>query len=313
MIKSKFRRTQICFVITVFVISVVAIIALFKFSSSQPDGSVAAMTMAFFIFFYAILVIYNFIKNAPVVVFTSVSIVFKHPFKTTEYFWESVHSITLCKKENYTYLKIGGTNMECLSLTFHEAGKIILWDHVYSNLAEIRCYLNDKVKQKISDAEPSLKDSTLMYAEKKVYGRNPLFSFSALSILIMFIIFSVSFLSKASHSNFSVVAFLFPAALYFCAIGTQMNYFVVDQGSFIIKNYVFRWKNIRYPLKEINQFAFESQYRRSNTLRVITKDFKSKKYPADSLGDKQWRALYLDMTTISIPVRNDSTVYLGSL
>ena len=71
-------------------------------------------------------------------------------------------------------------------------------------------------------------------------------------------------------------ALLIPVGLLlilYCLFGTQMNYFVIDDGCLIVKNHYFPWKSRRLDLREIVEVNIESPYRRSDGLRVLMKDY----------------------------------------
>ena len=94
-------------------------------------------------------------------------------------------------------------------------------------------------------------------------------------------------------------------ACFFFGMGTQMNYFLIDNGYLIIKNHYFAWLNRKVSLQDVVEVDIEQPNKRSTGLRIITRDFKSKLYGAGSLRDRNWEELLNDLKLIDIPVRDD--------
>jgi hypothetical protein len=84
-----------------------------------------------------------------------------------------------------------------------------------------------------------------------------------------------------------------------------MNYFIIDNDSFIIKNHYFPWKRKIFSLNDILEMDIEQPNKRSKSLRILTKDYQSKLYGAGSLRQKNWDELRQDLKDIGIPVRSD--------
>jgi hypothetical protein len=95
--------------------------------------------------------------------------------------------------------------------------------------------------------------------------------------------------------------------------GIQMNYFLIDNGSLFIKNHYFPWFYKQIKLTDIAEVNIETPYRRSTSLKIVTRDFKSEIYGGGSLRDINWNELLTDLKTIGIPTRDDRSNSLNPI
>lgn len=65
--------------------------------------------------------------------------------------------------------------------------------------------------------------------------------------------------------------------------GWLMHYFQVSDKILLVRNHIFFWKRKAYLVDDIAEFTFETRGKMPYCLRVITKDYKSKIYPAGTL------------------------------
>ncbi len=204
-------------------------------------------------------------------------------------------------------LLLSGGDMECACINFGNEEKVFLWDDIYLNLSEIRLYLKENFKEKARDVEPKTKVVALPFLEKKLYKGNSLFSISTLYLLIIIIALGIPFKSHIFNTGYFFTISIF-VLIFFFTFGTQMNYFIVEDESITIKNHYFLWKHKVFKLIDINELVIEVQNRRSNCLRVITKEFESTKFAASTLRNKHWRAFRNDMIELGLPVRTEASI-----
>lgn len=88
-------------------------------------------------------------------------------------------------------------------------------------------------------------------------------------------------------------------------LNSQMNYFGISEHYFVVKNHNFIWKEKIYRLNNISEVVFETQGKMPNCLRIITKDFKYKLYPASTLCNETWLELKSALEKEGIKVRNE--------
>lgn len=244
-------------------------------------------------------------KTSPQIILDDEFITVKSLFKSDVYLWSNISEIYLSKKEPYKFLGTAVQIFEATSITFINGEKIILWDNMYSNVKEIRQFLYDKAYEKIKDPRSKLKNDSIKFITDKIYKGNPFTSFNTLVVIGAFIFILYLVIDGKNFSLTTNLVFLFPLFLYFI-FGIQMHYFMIENENLIIKNHFFFWKTRTFPLNEIWETNFETPYRGSRSLRILTKDYDSKLFGAASLKNKDWKELRKDLSNIGIPVRSDS-------
>jgi hypothetical protein len=89
----------------------------------------------------------------------------------------------------------------------------------------------------------------------------------------------------------------------------RLFYFGVSDHYLGIRMHNFFGVKKNYLLTDIREVVFESHYRMTTCLRIITDDFESKLYPADSLWSKRWMELKQTLEEKNIKVRNECVSY----
>jgi hypothetical protein len=306
MIRSRFRWIQLFVLIISFLFILSMAFVLYKTTpiwNSIPlmlvvTGSVGLAFYLLFIFF----------QRSPIVILDDEFITVKYPFQTKTYDWPSVKNIVLSKKEAYTILLKLGQLFEAIRIDFENGEKLILWEHMYSNLNQLRSFISKKAAGKIRDPVPSVSSKTLVSIARRKYDGNVYTSFN--SIAIFGIIFFMGYAVVSKPNLFPTIFLPVGAILFFyLLLGTQMNYFLIDDGYLIIRNHYFPWFVKEINLKDIAEVNIELPNRGSKTLRILTKDFNSEVYGGASLRHKNWNELLNDLKTIGIPVRDDGFLF----
>ncbi|MEO8712723.1 MAG: hypothetical protein ABI405_11395 [Parafilimonas sp.] len=248
---------------------------------------------------YRILLYY---KKCPVFIFNDDSIISKSFFKTKIYYWNELNDVNLSCKD--TGVLLGASKYEATTLKFENGDKIILWNDTYSNLSEIRQYIFEKAKEKIKDIPPEIKNISLQILGRKIYKGSGIINLNTILIVgsFFYCFIYVGYQLIEKPSLFGV--FILPA-FFFIGFGFQMNYFIIENDQFIIKNHYFPWRTISFSLNDILEMDIEQPNKRSTSVRILTKDFQSKLYGAGSLRQKNWDELRQDLKYIGIPIRND--------
>jgi hypothetical protein len=241
---------------------------------------------------------YLFFQKAPRVVFDPEFITARYVTGTKTRNWSSVTDIFLSRKEGFL-----GQSLEATVVVFDNREKLILWQDLYRNLTQMRGFLAQKAAGKIRDAVPDIKEKNLAVITRRRYAGNAYTSFNTLLIVGMIVFFIIAM----KHPKAESILFI-PAGfvlLLFFGVGTQMNYFVIDNGFLIVRNHYFPWKNKRIDLRQIKEVDVETPNKRSTGLRVLSSDFSSRLYGAGTLRSNNWTELLNDLKLIGIPVRND--------
>ena len=242
---------------------------------------------------------YSTFQKSPRILFDDEFITARYLFSEKAYRWSSITDIYLSRKENYMLQA-----MEATSIIFDNEDKLSIWQDVYSNCEEMRSYISQKSSAKIRDPRPNIVSSNLQSITRRRYSGNVYTSFNTLLVVGMAIFMFISTKGKAKSEILILIPIGF-IILLFLGVGTQMNYFLIDDGCLFIKNHYFPWVNKQVKLEDIVEVDIETPNKRSTGLRIITKDFKSKIYGAGSLRSGNWDDLLNELKLIGIPARDD--------
>ena len=238
-----------------------------------------------------------FFQRAPRIRMDENGITVKQLFKTYTYPWENVSNVLLTTQERYSIL-IFGYDMEAMKLILDENKALIVWSDMYRNMRQLRSFVSFKVENRIHFLTKKAQVAR-NFLEHKKYSGNVVTSFNTLLILGMTAFFLFTMKPKPQNGLSALIPLSFILVMY-VFLGTQMHYFEIHTNQLIIKNHYFPWLIKHYELNDIEEVALESPYRRSDGLRIITYDFKSKLYCAGSLRNRTWRELLSDLKEIGI-------------
>jgi hypothetical protein len=247
----------------------------------------------------SVFLLYTTFQKSPRIRFDDDLITLRYPFKTKIYHWSSVRDIYLSRKDSFLW-----QSMEATSIIFDNDDKLNIWQDFYRNCEQMRDIIFQKAEEKIRDPRPKILAGNLQLIARRRYSGNVYTSFNTLLIVGIAVFMGFSVWGKSGPG----FLLLFPVGivlLLFFGIGTQMNYFLIDEGCLFIRNHYFPWLNRRIDLHDIAEVDVETPNKRSTGLRIITKDFKSRIYGAGSLRSKNWNELLGDLNTIGIPARDD--------
>lgn len=248
----------------------------------------------------AISITVGFIKNTPIIILDKKGITYKNNFID----WSELSSAKLTGKGDMIF-----TSGECATLAFKDAEKIQIFDDFYSNISEMKCFIQEIVIEKKDDFEVSMQETNSIDMDQELfvpYKGNSIFTFEGFVLLglILFILF-LPFYSSKPISTKGMLFISLLAIFMFLMISKLMNYFEISKNFFTIKNHYYFWKKEDYPISDIREVVYEQQYRQPNRIRLITEDFKSILYIAASLNNKTWLEMKKDLESKNIIVRNE--------
>lgn len=248
----------------------------------------------------AIIMDFIFVKNSPKIVLSKKGILFKNIF----YNWNELSNTELTGKSN---LFLAPT--ECATLYFKNLKSIKIFDDLYYNTPDMKCFIQEIVidKKDTFKIPNSTINSNNIDSEFFIpYKGNPVFSFRGILMWSMILFFLyIPFFSKKSI-NIKELLFLIPLCQFWFILNSwMMYYFEISKNFFVVKNHYFFWKKDIYSISDIKEVVFEIQPKQANKLRIITKDFKTKFYLAGSLKDKTWLEMKDELESKNIKVRNE--------
>lgn len=224
--------------------------------------------------------------------------------------WNEVEKIELTGKSRNRSIFAETTNLDLKS------GKgIDIIAAYYQNMPNLRMTLR-QVHQFLANNEPvQLKQNTdtrtlesinhLNFGEMNNYSGNHFLSFNGIVIygMIAFSIFVLLILDSPKY--FGSIAAFSMSGIFYGFVGYQLHYFYLDKNYLVVKNHVWPWVNHVYKIEDIKEVVFEIPFRKSISLRVITKGYQSKLFPAGSLSNKTWKSLREELTGMKVHIRNE--------
>ena len=184
--------------------------------------------------------------------------------------------------------------MEATALHFKDGSRKYIYDDLYANSWQLKSFLEQIVVYKkpyeVSVPDMIAEEPDLAYME--VFKGNPAFSFRGIILwgLIGFMLYLTFFGGKPVDPKVTVF-FIGLSIFLFLMISLSMNYFGLTSEYLIVKNHHFIWKKHFYKLSNIKEIVYETQPKATYALRLITRDFKTKKYAAGTLRAKHWLEL----------------------
>lgn len=258
---------------------------------------------AMLVFFIGYSLVKSYIKNSPKIIMDFEKILIGD--KT--YFWKKIQNVKMTGKKSFGLFSY---QMEVTALVFENNITEYIFDDMYSNYWEIKSF----IKQIVVDKKEVFEINDIKIMENEVEKENfeefkgsPFFSFRGIMMwsIILFSLFLIfSPIRKISYSN--ALKFFIPLGLFWFAFNAYcMHYFELSKNYFVVRNHYFWWVKDIYKNSEIEIIVYESQAKQPNNLRVITKTFKRKIYPAGTLNDQKWLEMKTELEKKSIKVRNE--------
>lgn len=227
--------------------------------------------------------------------------------KDKTYFWRDLQNIKLTGKKGFGFFNY---QMEVATLNFNDKKTEYIYDDMYSNTWEIKSFIQQIVIDKKDTFKITSQNTSPKEIEKEnfyAFKGNPVFSFRGLmmwgliSCFVYILLFTEGKISKLD----ALKAFVPLCAFWFLMNAYCMHYFELSKNYFVIKNHYFLWIKDINKISDIEEIVFESQGKQPNSLRIITKDFRRKLYPAGTLKDNQWLEMKGEFEKRNIVVRNE--------
>ena len=303
--KIKFYTTLILTFLVFLVMGFCVLLALLK----QPGGQdFKAKSILFILFipgslFMAFYTLFKYFKNVPPVRADD-NFIF---FNDKGFALGDIEDIQFSGKVNFPYLL--SYPMEATAIVFKSGLIKHIFDDMYENASELKYFLHARMlpgeKNNIENVYPvSQEELDSEYFE--TYTGNQFFSLRGISTWGIICLFGyLAFYGKKKLSAGGIVVCLFFAFMWFIGHSFFVYYFKLSHSFLVIRNQNFFWIRKAYRISNIREVVFETRHKMPNYLRVITKDFKNKRYPAASLRDKTWLGMKDKLESLGINVRNE--------
>lgn len=247
--------------------------------------------------------LYRYIKNAPTITLDNEFI----SFNNQTFSIADIDKVELTGKRPFRYAI--DFPMEAATLTFNSGETKYIFDDMYSNSWEIKSFLEQVIVENRDFSKPTENQIDISSVNKdyyETYKGTVISSLRGISLwgLIGFFAYMLLNNSKPTTTGLLIGFFCF-SSFWFFFHTYLMNYFQVSDNFFVVRNHNFFWIKKPYNIKDIKEVVFETQGKMPNCLRIITKDFRNKLYPAGTLRDKTWLDLKDKLETYKINVRSE--------
>ena len=275
----------------------------------RENGFVTMTAFSLFFILLGIFSLFKYYRNTPIAKTDQYQITFND---TEAYSWGDLQSAELTGKQPFRYLL--SYKMEGMILRFKNGKEKYLFDDFYVNLGELKSFIQQVIldKQTTFSYQPEITEANENIPETFVaYKGNQFISLRGIMLWSIYVIIIIMFTLRPGYLDninvpkfFSFLGIFCFSWYYFHSL--LMNYFQLSEHYLFVKNHNLPWRKKLYRLDEIKEVAVETQGKMPNSLRVITKDFRSSVFPAGTLNDKTWLALKEKLNSKGISVRNDS-------
>lgn len=251
----------------------------------------------------AFMLLYSYFRNAPIITIEGQTIKFAH--KTFDL--NDIKKISFTGKKPFRFIIT--FPMEGTTLKFNDGTEKTFFDDLYSNSWKIKSFLEQTIieQKEYKPSQPKKVDrSAIQFENREVFKGNQFTSLRGISLWGLLLFFAIFVLNKGGITSIrSILILFFFAASWFILQSWLMHYFELTKKYLIIRNHNFIWITKIYDLSEIKEVIFETEGKQPNCMRVITKDFKSRLYPAGTLRDENWLALKSKLENEGVLVRNE--------
>jgi hypothetical protein len=229
---------------------------------------------------------------------------------------DEVDEINLTGKEFERFM-FTSMPMEAISIVTKKSDKEVILVKYYSNMDRIRTALHfiklrlERQQEITSECfitverqEPEIKDLTSL----QKYGGNHLLTLNGLIVhgSLIFVLWLFVFSNSPMDLGVKTIVSLFALTFCFGLFGYQLHYFRLNTDYLLVKNHVWLWRNDAYLISDLREIVFEEPHKMSTSLRVITKNYETKLYPAGSVRRKSWSRLSKEFSKMGILVRNEA-------
>lgn len=255
----------------------------------------------------------HYLKTIKKIQIDNQGIKFTNLFRSEFIRWNDVQKIELTGKSQNM-----NTPMETTNLILNNEQRIEILAPYYKNISTIRIAL-EQVLESLDNRGPielkQIKETSKVeslgfvnYREMNKYSGNHFLSFNGI-IIYGWIAFSIYFLLTLDSTRYLgslLLVFSVSSGFFYSLLGYQLHYFYLDNNYLVVKNHVWPWVNHAYKIEDIKEVVFEIPYKRSISLRLITKGYQSKLYPGGSLRDKTWKAIKEEFKGLKVNIRDEA-------
>lgn len=261
-------------------------------------GAIISVAAILGFLFLGIYTVAQYTRNSPTIHVNLSGISFNDEF----FRWDQLEALALTGKQGFPYFF--SFPMEGARFQFKNGIVRYLYDDMYINTAEIKDFINQTVVEKKEyKGSVTMTNVSLKSADTKVFKGTQLATFRGIGLWGVILFFVTLIIQNPGKANFLIALILSSAVFFFNS--WMMNYMVLSDTSLVIKNHNLLWRKKVYALDQVKEVVFETRSKMPNCIRIITRDFKNKLYPASTLSNKTWLELKAALEQKGITVRDE--------
>lgn len=253
--------------------------------------------------FLACYMVYAYWKNTPTI---TVDTQYLNVGSQT-YSLDRIQKVVLTGKMPFRF--IINLPMEGTLIQLKDGTDLVFCDGMYSNSWEVKSFLQHVVLRKNELNNFQLKKISrkeLRFIKTEVFKGNQFLSLRGVLLWGIIGLFTYAFIIKSPNLKLGGQLLLSGLILFWVVIHAwMMHYFEISTNYVLVRNHIFFWKMKAYALSDIEEIVFEAEGRRPNCMRIITRDFRNKLYPAGTLRRKTWLEMKKRLESKGIRVRNE--------
>lgn len=254
-------------------------------------------------YFLAFSMVYAYWKNSPKISIDNQTITFGND----RFYLKDIKNIILTGKMPFRL--IIRFPMEGTALIFNDGTEKYIFDDLFSNSWEIKSFLEQTVIKKteyIPNNIDKVDSDAIRFERFETFKGRQITSLRGILLWGLIGFFAFLLISKIQTAPVGfVIFFAVFGTFWFLFNSWLMHFFCITNDYFIIKNHNFVWLTKIYRIKDIKEIVYETQSKQPNSLRIITKDFRNKLYPAGTLRDKTWLEMKSRLEIKGVKVRNE--------
>lgn len=256
--------------------------------------------------FYALAAytLYRYIKHAPRVTVNKETITVG---KRT-YSWQNIQEIKLNVKCNFPHLFpfLPPLEKETMALLCYDGTVLVVYDDMYSNAWQLKLFVQQVIMYKgsyhVPDIFPVAKAETEGIGFTEVAGKQ-LASGRGFALWFVLVLYIAILVSGGNLEGREIL--LIMGLLLLWSFSRAMHYFQVSRRFLVIRRHNLSFIKHIFRTEDIYMIKFESNPKTPFRVRVITKDFKSRVYPAATLHKKHFMQLKAALRSLSIQVEDE--------
>jgi hypothetical protein len=254
-------------------------------------------------YFLAFSMVYAYWKNSPKISIDNQTIT----IGKDRYYLKDIKKVRLTGKMPFRL--IIRFPMEGTALIFNDGTEKYFFDDLFLNSWEIKSFLEQTVIKKtefIPNNIDKVDSDAIRFEQFETFKGRQITSLRGILLWGLIGFFTFLLISKNQSAPVGFMIFFAVFGIFWFLFNSWlMHFFCITNDYFIVKNHNLVWRTKIYRLKDIKEIVYETQSKQPNSLRIITKDFRNKVYPAGTLRDKTWLEMKSRLQMKGVKVRNE--------